>query len=641
MSIGTLSLIAVPLLTLMMAGGDGSGGAASPTPTSTLAASSVPQCAVAPAESNPPGGGGTPAQNQIDPDVYGRADMSKVTVFGFSQVGWIRGTLDPQIAEMVPDIVPRAWNRWDRDGLQPSDFNFQAPAAAHAQGTLFIGATTASVLFADEPVFQQAATCNAAGQLVPHRLNATTSTYYRASLASPAYQDYLVKIGEIQIDGGVDGLFFDEQLGTYNGATYDGNEGFDDANIADFGGYLCAKYPGLTADHWTAKFGIVADDGLDCSLSADKRGRGFNYRGYMARLGFQQVPMSFRNPLAAEWGWGGANTRVDLSSGSFTTTYANLVYWHSIVLRLRNYARQKYGREILITANGIFPFVDFQMPNMYEYNSDAPDGSTENYLPLSGGHFDGTRSWQPALRKFRQISRKLVGYDMPMTLFIDWPGQLMSTYYQLPLQERQDYMRCFTAESYSNSILFSLPLLTSMPGDPTADQLNMMGLFRQLRDFYKGHETLYHSGTDTGEQAAVAVANVMQNLVGFPDGSRVLHLVNHNYAGGFVTQTNVEVSFPMPQRPSSVTLASPDFPSDQAAAFTYAGGQVQVTIPQLVSYVAVHSRSPRRLRPPGRRLGSMQQRLPGSRASVMADEAETSGPRPASSLPAPGCGACG
>ena len=605
MCIGTLSPIAALLLTLMMTGCDGSGGPATPTPspaaTSALTPTAVPQCTVAPAESNPPGGGGTPAQNQIDPDVYGRADMSKVTVFGFSQVGWIAGPLDPQIAELVPDIVPRAWNRWDRDGLQPSDFNFQAPAAAHAQGTLFIGATTASVLFGDEPVFQQAATCNAAGQLVPHGGNGT-STYYRASIASPAYQDYLVKIGEIQIDGGVDGLFFDEQLGTYNGATYDGNEGFDDANIADFGGYLCAKYPGLTADQWTARFGIVAADGLDCSLSADKRGRGFDYRGYMARRGFQQVPMSVGNPLAAEWGWSGANTRVDLSSGSFTTTYANLVYWHSIVLRLRNYARQKYGREILITANGIFPFVDFQMPNMYEYNSDAPDGSTEDYLPLTGGgHFDGTRSWQPALRKFRQISRKLVGYDMPMTLFIDWPGQLMNTYYQLPLQDRQDYMRCFTAESYANGILFSLPLLTSMPGDPTADQLGMMGQFRQLRDFYKGHETLYHGETDTGKQAAVAVPNVMQNLVGLPDGSRVLHLVNHNYAGGFVAQTNVAVSFPMAQRPSSVTLASPDFPSDQAADFTYADGQVQVTVPQLVSYVAVHSRRRLGLRPPGRR----------------------------------------
>src|ERR1035438_2807354 len=85
-SIGTLPPITALLPTLTMTSGDGSGGPASPTPTptptSTQTPTAIPQCAVAPAESNPPGGGGTPAQNQIDPDVYGRADMSKVTVFG-------------------------------------------------------------------------------------------------------------------------------------------------------------------------------------------------------------------------------------------------------------------------------------------------------------------------------------------------------------------------------------------------------------------------------------------------------------------------------------------------------------------------------------------------------------------------------
>lgn len=576
----------------LLTGYGGSGGRASPTRATAA------QCTVAPAESNPPGGGGTPAQIPIDPGVYGTGDLSRVTVFGFSQAAWNGAPLDPQIVELLPDIVPRAWNRWDTSGLQPSDFNFQQPALAHAQGTLFIGATTASVLFADEPVFPQTATCNAAGQFVPHSASAT-SVYYRGAIASPAYRDYLVQIGEIQIDGGVDGLFFDEPYGSYTGAAFDGNEGFDDANVADFGGYLCAKYPGLTADQWATKFGIAAADNLDCSLSADQRGRGFDYRGYMARLGVQDNPMGSNNPLAAEWGMG-SNTRVNLSSGSFTTTYENLVYWQDIVLRLRNYARQKYGREIYITANGIFPFVDFQMPNMYEYNSDAPDGSTENYLPLTAdGHFDGTQSWQPALQKFRQISRSLVGRDMPMTLFIDWPGQLMTNYYQLPLQDRQDYMRSFTAESYSNGIFFSLPLMTSIAGDPTADQLNMMGLFRQLRNFYKGHEALYQGGTDTGEEAAVSAPNVTQNSMSMPDGSRVLHLVNHNYAGGFAAQTNVAVSFPMPQRPASVSLASPDFARDQTVEFSYQGGQVQVTIPRLASYVAVHGR-PLAMRRPGR-----------------------------------------
>ena len=66
-------------------------------------------------------------------------------------------------------------------------------------------------------------------------------------MASQAYRQYIIGIGEIQIDGGVDGIFFDEVSGSYEGATYNGNEGFDDADVADFGGFLCAKYPNLTA----------------------------------------------------------------------------------------------------------------------------------------------------------------------------------------------------------------------------------------------------------------------------------------------------------------------------------------------------------------------------------------------------------
>jgi hypothetical protein len=594
-----LPLSAAILAALLTSGCGGSKASAPAAPTPTPTPVPAAQCLASPAPSNPAGGGGTPAQIQIDPAVYGTGDMSKVTTFAFSQAQQYSAPLDPEVAALVPDIVPRAWQRWDRGGLLASDYNPQAPAAAHAQGTLFIGGTTATAVFRDEPIFAQAATCNAAGQLVPHDTSA--NPLYRGSLAATAYRDYLVQIAETQIDAGVDGLFFDEVQGTYNGATYDGNEGFDDANIADFGGYLCAKYPALTPDQWASQFGILAADHLDCTLPAATRGRGLDYRGYLARRGFASNPMVAANPLASEWGRA-SNTRVDLSSGSFTTTYVNLVYWHNIVLRVRNYARQKYGKEIYITANGILPFVDFQMPNTYEYNSDMPDGSTANYLAVTAdGHFDGTRTWQPALQQFRKVSRTLVGHDMLMTLFIDWPGNLMNSYYQLPLQDRQDYMRSFTAESYANGILFSWPLRTSMPGDPLASDLGMMGIFEQLQAFYKGHAVLYHGGADVSDPVSVAAPHLMVNLVGLADGSRVLHLVNHNYSGGFQTQTNVAVSFPMPQQPSGVTLASPDFSSDQVAAFTYSGGQVQVTVPQLVSYVAIVASAPVRHGIPARR----------------------------------------
>ncbi len=51
----------------------------------------------------------------------------------------------------------------------------------------------------------------------------------------------------------------------------------------------------------------------------------------------------------------------------------------------------------------------------------------------------------------------------------------------------------------------------------------------------------------------------------------------------------MSVSFPVAKAPRSVTLVSPDYGADTPVAFIYSGGQVQVTVPKLVAYVAVVS----------------------------------------------------
>jgi hypothetical protein len=102
-----------------------------------------------PAASNPVGGGGTYTQIAIDSGVYGKRDPSELTVFGFSQEGQDLPA-DPQVLAMSPNIVPRAWARWDRSGVQPSDYNFVYPMKAQAAGIAFIGGTTATALFMDE-----------------------------------------------------------------------------------------------------------------------------------------------------------------------------------------------------------------------------------------------------------------------------------------------------------------------------------------------------------------------------------------------------------------------------------------------------------------------------------------------------------
>ena len=295
---------------------------------------------------------------------------------------------------MSPNIVARAWARWDRGGVQPSDYNWSYPTQARAAGIVFIGGTTATALFEDEfpsaTAFNAVVSCDATGKPVLH----PPMKLYRASLASPAYRQYSIGLGKIQNDGGVGGLFFDEPDFSFDGSASgnenNGDEGFDDANVADFGGFLCWKYPNFSPSDWQLKYGISKADNLNCSKSVASRGRTFNYRGYLARAtDVQASPLNkIRNPLAAEWGTI-VEGHPEPQNGTFTGTYTSLVYWQDIVLTLRNYARKKYNKEIYITANGVFPFVDFQMIGLWGGNPDGPGGSSGELLSAHGRRSSG------------------------------------------------------------------------------------------------------------------------------------------------------------------------------------------------------------------------------------------------------------
>ena len=460
---------------------------------------------------------------------------------------------------------------------------------ARAAGIVFIGGTTATALFRDEfpteSAFNAVVSCDATGQPMFH----SAMKFYRGSLASPAYRQYLIGIGEIQIDGGVDGLFFDEVDFSYDGAP-NGNEGFDDASIADFGGFLCGKYPGYRPADWQSKYGITAVDHLDCAGSAATRGRTFNYRGYLARNGWQASPLNRSNPLAAEWGTM-VEGHPEPQNGTFTGTYTSLVYWQDIVLTLRNYARQKYNKEIYITANGVFPFVDFQMIGLWGGNPDGPGRSSVNYCPLTvDGHLDGTQSLLAAFMAMKQRSLRIDGRVVPVAAFIDWPTDVMSAYLSLPASEKSDYWRMYVPEALAATVYLNMHLADTV-GDPTAAQLGLMPLFKQTTAFYKmpAHAALYHGTTDLPGRVTASVANIGTNLTQLSDGRTVAHLINHNYSHGFQEQDGVSVSFPVAKAPGRVTLVSPDYEADAPVAFTYSGGQVRVIVPKLVAYVAVVS----------------------------------------------------
>ncbi|MGD0831528.1 MAG: hypothetical protein ABR907_11325, partial [Terracidiphilus sp.] len=105
----------------------------------TVTAAVIQSVCATPDTANPSQGAGTYQQISIDPAVYGTGSTTGWTVFGFSQDWDLLGPGDPQVFEMAPNVVPRAWARWDTGGVLASQYNFGYPAQAQAAGIVFIG----------------------------------------------------------------------------------------------------------------------------------------------------------------------------------------------------------------------------------------------------------------------------------------------------------------------------------------------------------------------------------------------------------------------------------------------------------------------------------------------------------------------
>ncbi|HEY6477826.1 MAG TPA: hypothetical protein VI456_14720, partial [Polyangia bacterium] len=311
--------------------------------------------------------------------------MDDVTVFVHSQVVDQAGDL--QVTTLAPDMTIRALNHWDVSGRQAADYNTTYIGACQAGGTRIMSGQT-TVTFADEwsaDAFPSVVTRDSRGAEVEH--DEIFPQLYFGSWASPTFRADLVAIGELQIDAGVDGVFFDVADGDFTGASYDGDEGFDDSHLADFDGYLLAKYPGVD---FASRFGMSPDNLLRADLSAGDPCN-FNYRRYLASNGWAGNPFSPANPLGAEW-QRAVNNRAP-TGGTLTfepaVTYRQFL---QVTTTLRQYAQKKYGRDIYITSNGIFPYVDFQSVGLYDGNTDGDGGAQADYVPLSSGHLAGATS---------------------------------------------------------------------------------------------------------------------------------------------------------------------------------------------------------------------------------------------------------
>lgn len=539
----------------------------------------TPWAAYAQSSAHPPKGlvdTGCGAWN-LSPTPMPVVSMDNITVYAFSQTG--NNDSDPQVLELNPDIVIRAWAKWDRYGVNPSDYKFSYVTDCQASHVRFIGGTTATILFEDEfpaDEFDRLACRDAEGKIVSH--DNIVHGAHRGSIAAPEYRDYLVHIGEVQIDGGVDGLFFDEVDQDYQGEKYDNNEGFDDYHLADFNSYLLAKYPEGT--DFGKLFQMPPGNILRRDLPPGDLRNNFNYLKYLDFHGWAANPFASDNPLAAEWGKT-YDDHPEPGAKNFVSAAEPYRYFGPIVQALKDYAKKKYDRNLLITGNGILPNVDFESIGLWDYNHDGDNGSMADYVPVVDGHLNGTKSLQSVFRRFYKQSAVLAP-GAPVVLFIDWPTPTLNRYIALPQSEREDYWRMYAAEAYANGLFYAFHLKTAT-GELTADQQNMMPFFKNYTAFYHSHAALYHHVEPSDRAVTCSLPSAM---VAVSEGkNRVLiHVVNHEYDKGFKEQHNVTVTVPLDYRPKKVTVASPDLSGDETLIFGYLDGKLTVTLPKLVAY---------------------------------------------------------
>lgn len=506
-----------------------------------------------------------------------------LTVFAFSQVG--TNESDPQVLALAPDIVMRAWQAWDGVGTKTGDYDFSYTSACQAAGIRFIGGTTATAMFkeqwASEAEFESMATRDASGAPVVH--NKILPNLYRGTLANPDYRAYLLNICKVQIDGGVDGLYFDEINQDFEGANFDFNEGFDDYHLADFNAFLLSMFPG--GDGFATFAGITNTNLLRADVPSNDLTNNFNYRRYLATKGWASNPLMPANPLAALWG-PPAISRATATPTRFTDQAEVYRYWPAIVEELRGYALQQYGRKLLISTNGLYPFVDFQGVGLFDYNGD--DGSTSgpgvDYVPTTpSGQLDGSRSLQAAFQGLYSRSAALAP-GAPVVIFLDWPSGPFSRYLALPASQRQDYWRIYAAEAYANGLFFAFHLMDTI-GDPSATTQGMMPLFQGLTGYYRAHAGLYHQTAISTVKATTSLPNA--TVTTWDQASpqrRLVHVINHAYSGGLEPQMDVTVTIPSTLPPRTVTLASPDIAIDASLPFTYEADRISVTLPRLDAY---------------------------------------------------------
>jgi hypothetical protein len=459
------------------------------------------------------------------------------------------------------EVMIRAWFKWNQ---APPFARLEAlPKQAHAFGARFGGGITCSALYDTENGLTPEQVLDLATRAPDGTLvDAWNQPGVRhGSLSSPAYLDYLFRWCREQIDAGVDYLFMDEHT-----AALSEREGYDDHSLRDFRQFLLEVNP-QTRDwadddpRWKASLGI---DRADRGLCPAGTVASFDYRAYLRAGGLLARPQAAENPLAAAWGdfraW-----RDDRA-------------WKALTDRIRGYATER-GRRVLISANGIAPYVDLQVLGVW-----GKWATRAGHIDLSE---DLVSYWRSLVVQGRQATD---GRPLPVVLFHDWGfGEPPFPWLAVSPAEREVWMRTRGAEIYAAGAFFAFPVLGPFGCDAGRDG-TLRAIARQTA-FYATHRDLYLDSRWLGRAGLETTTPNLSLAATWCAAPKtlVLHVINRDVRDGVLhpAPAPVVIRLPVASAPSSAVWVSPDAEGESPAACRLVEGRAEVTLPGLQAYSVV------------------------------------------------------
>lgn len=459
------------------------------------------------------------------------------------------------LARVRPDLVCRGWFRWG----DARDYAADAwlVERCRAMGVRLQGGNTLAAIYPgengiDEATFRDYATRGPDGRLVD------IAGWYHVTLHNTAAREYLQSFVRRQIDAGADGVWFDEIEGIYGWV----HEGYDNYAIRDFAEWLHTRYVvglGWAEDdeRFTADLGIPQE-----MLTAGIRG--FDYREWLERTpgphgdplatdpwaGPWDKPWESASPLYRLWGhaWGPDERLAETFQGETV-----LGYWRWFVEDARRYARERYGRELIVTCNENGtprPYVDFQQPH---------DGSLPRMR--QDGRLDATYSTLPWLEERLRLSERVTP-GKPVVQFVDWPGET-DRMNALSAADLRVLLHTYIPEAYAAGALFAVPVRGFTYDASTKGSLPETAA---IADFLRRYDGLLFEGSrPSAATVETGVLGIVSRVREVP-GRTIVHLLDHRSVEERAEPTTLQLR--LPHAAAYAWTTAPGSPLERSLAAT-------------------------------------------------------------------------